>query len=107
MLLGEKGNSRTRIYDILRGKGDWLATHDGRAIINATLTDLDSGVPESDLQQKYDTAMKEGDYTRLVVYAGTGIGLVEKEQTVAEILDEVETQFAEQVRLVNEKLNNL
>lgn len=41
------------------------------------------------------------------MYAGTGIGLVEREQSVAEILDEVETQFAEQVRIVNEKLNNL
>jgi hypothetical protein len=99
---------RTRIYDILRGKKDWLVTHDGRAIINSTLMDHDSGTPEVELQQKYDTALKEGDYSRLVVYAGTAIGLiVKKEQTVEEILDEVETQFAQQVRLVNQKLNNL
>ena len=57
--------------------------------------------------QKYDAAMKDGDYARLVVYAGTGIGLVNKEQSVVEILDEVETQFAQQVRLVNQKLNSL
>jgi len=83
-------------------------THDGRAIINATLTEHDSGTTtERELQQKYDAAMKEGDYARLVVYAGTGIGLVNKEQSVAEILDEVETQFAQQVHLVNQKLNNL
>ena len=105
--MNNRNNDRTRIYDNLRGKKDWISTHDGRAIINTTLTDHDSGHPESDLQQKYDTAVKEGDYSRLVVYAGTGIGLVEREQSVVEILDEVETQFAEQVRLVNEKLNNL
>jgi uncharacterized protein YlxP (DUF503 family) len=81
-------------------------THDGRAIINATL--IDSGrLMRAELQQKYDVAVKEGDYSRLVVYAGTGIGLVTKEQSVAEILDEVETQFAQQVRLVNQKLNSL
>jgi NAD(P)H-dependent flavin oxidoreductase YrpB (nitropropane dioxygenase family) len=83
-------------------------THNGRAIVNATLTEHDSGtVTEKELQQKYDVAMTEGDYARLVVYAGTGIGLVTKEQSAAEILDEVEAQFAQQVRLVNQKLNSL
>jgi len=81
-------------------------THNGRAIINATLNDSRS-LTRAELQQKYDVAVKEGDYARLVIYAGTGIGLVTKEQSVAEILDEVETQFAQQVRLVNQKLNSL
>ncbi len=48
--------------------------------------------------------MKEKDYNRLVVYAGTGLRLVTKKQTVAEILDEVEMQFAEKVKSVNERL---
>ena len=98
---------RTRIYDILRGKKDWPPTHDGRAIINETLRDYDSGVTENDLQGKYDTAVKEGDYTRLVVYAGTGSGLVVKRQSVSDILDELEVQFQEQVNLVNQRLNQL
>ena len=100
-------DGRTRIYDILRGKKDWLPTHNGRAIINSTLTDHDTGISDPELQQKYDIAIQQGDYTRLVVYAGTGIGLVTKEQTVEEILNEVETQFVQQVRIVNKKLNNL
>ena len=99
-------DSRTRICDILRGKGNWLATHNGRAIINETLREHESGVPEHVLQEKYDIAMKEKDYNRLVVYAGTGLGLVTKKQTVAEILDEVEMQFTEKVKLVNERLED-
>jgi nitronate monooxygenase len=100
-------NPRTRIYDNLRGKRNWLATHDGRAIINDTLRDYDGGIAETELQGKYDVAVKEGDYTRLVVYAGTGSGLVDKEQTVTEILDEVEEQFADHVKSVNERLTRL
>ena len=100
-------NPSTRIYDNLRGKHNWLATHDGRAIINDTLRDYDGGIAETELQRKYDVAVKDGDYTRLVVYAGTGSGLIHKEQTVAEILDEVEEQFAEHVKSVNERLTRL
>lgn len=100
-------NYRTRIYDALRGKKNWLVTHDGRAIINETLRDYDGGIAETELQGKYDVAVKEGDYSRLVVYAGTGIGLVNKTQTVVEILDEVETQFAQHVKDVNDKLTAL
>ena len=98
---------RTRIYDVLRGKGGWIATHNGRAIINKTLREFESGVSEKELQEKYDTAVKEKDYNRLVVYAGTGLGLVTKIQTVAEILDEIEKQFTEKVKSVNERLGTL
>ena len=98
---------RTRLFDNLRGKKDWLATHDGRAIINETLLDHEGGTIEEDLRQKYDTAVREGDYTRLVVYAGTSSGLVTKRQSVAEILDEIETDFREQVNLVNQRLTQL
>lgn len=42
-----------------------------------------------------------------MVYAGTGIGLVCKIQSVEEILEEVEEGFRDQVRKVNERLGNL
>jgi len=51
--------------------------------------------------------MKQGDYSRLVVYAGTGIGLVCRIQSVEEILGEMERGFREEVRKVNERLGNL
>jgi nitronate monooxygenase len=97
-------DGRTRIYDVLRGKGNWLTTHNGRAIINETLREYDNDVSETELQGKYDIAMKENDYNRLVVYAGTGLGLVKKQQSVAEILDEIEIQFVDKVNSVNERL---
>jgi len=62
---------------------------------------------EEDLRRKYDAAVGEGDYTRLVVYAGTSSGLVTKCQSVAEILDEIETGFREQMNLVNQRLTRL
>jgi nitronate monooxygenase len=103
LVLIQKSDFRTRIFDELRGK-DWLRTHDGRAIINDTLQDFENGVSGTELKEKFDVAMKEGDFSRLVVFAGTGSGLVTKRQTVAEILTEVETQVVERVKSVNEAL---
>ena len=99
-----KSDFRTRIYDVLRGKGDWIKTHNGRAIINDTLLDYEQGVSEAELQEKYDLAIEKGDYSRLVVFAGTGAGLVTKSQSVNEILDELEYDFRQQVEMVTETL---
>jgi len=98
---------RTRIFDVLRGQGDWIATHDGRAIINDTLREYESGASEKDLQMKQDIAVRENDYNRLVVYAGTGLGLVKQKQSLLEILEELEAQLAEKVKDLNEKLRSL
>jgi hypothetical protein len=62
-------------------------------------------VSESELEKKYEIAAKEQDYNRLVVYAGTGSGLITKRQSVAEILDEVEDQLAEKVKSLNKRLS--
>ena len=80
---------------------------DGRAIVNDTLRDFENGVTESELEKMYDTAVKEGDYKRMVVYAGTGSGLITKRQSVAEILHEIEEQFSERVKSLNKHLNML
>ena len=92
---------------MLRGKGDWIASQNGRAIINDTLREYESGASVKDLQEKHDIARRENDYNRLVVYAGTGLGLVKQKQSLSEILDELEAQFAEKVKALNEKLRSL
>jgi len=98
---------RTRLFDVLRGQGDWIASHDGRAIINDTLRDYENGASEKDLQMKHDIAVRENDYNRLVVYAGTGLGLVKERQSLLEILEDLEAQLADKVKALNEKLRFL
>jgi hypothetical protein len=64
-------------------------------------------MPEAELLEKYEEALKQNDYTRLAVYAGTGAGLVTKRQSAKEILDEVELQFQEKVKLMDERLKSI
>jgi NAD(P)H-dependent flavin oxidoreductase YrpB (nitropropane dioxygenase family) len=71
------------------------------------LLDEDRGVPEEELKKRYAAAMKSGDYSRLVVYSGTGAGLVNKSQSVSEILEEVELEFEEQANEAAERLKHI
>ena len=59
------------------------------------------------MQEKYEAALKEKDFSRLVVYAGTGVGLVRNKQRLVDILDELEKQFTLKVNAMNEKLRSL
>jgi hypothetical protein len=92
------------LYDNLRGKEGWVQSgNDGRAIINDIWRDYENGVPEDELKAQYDVATKKGDYSKLVVYAGTGSGLVTKSQSTREILDELAVEFEERVESVSSR----
>ena len=87
---------RTRLFDELRGTGDFPAGYDGRALVNRTLEDQQKGVPDNELEEQYKNALKEKDTSdgygvegRLVEYAGTGVGLVKEIKTGSEISKEV------------------
>jgi nitronate monooxygenase len=99
-------DSRTRVFDDLEHKA-WGAALDGRAIVNETLKDYDRGVGEIELRRRYDAAFKDEDYTRLDVFAGTGVGLVTNRQTVAEILDDVEGQILGLFKRLNKSVSRL
>jgi nitronate monooxygenase len=102
-----KTDPRTRLFDDLRGKSDWLASCDGRAIINDTLREHEIGIPDKEIQKKYDAALKDGDYNRLAVYAGTGSGLITKLQSAGEILAEMDVQLEDRVKFLTERFQSL
>ncbi|MCJ1328216.1 hypothetical protein MMC10_004892 [Thelotrema lepadinum] len=87
---------RTRLFDELRGTGNFPAGYDGRALVNRTLEDQQEGVPQTELEEKYTKALKEKDTSdgygaegRLVEYAGTGVGLIKEVKSGSEISREV------------------
>lgn len=91
---GGPATRRTRLFDNLRGTGDFPNNYDGRALINQSLLDEDLGVPENEAKEKYTTALKSpetgfGHSGRLVSYAGTGVGLITEVKSAAQIVEEI------------------
>ena len=87
---------RTRLFDELRGTGDFPAGFNGRALVNQSIREQQGGVEESKLEEEYKNALQEpnskngyGPEGRLVEYAGTGVGLTKEVKPVLEIMLEV------------------
>lgn len=93
-LLVEAGTAttkRTRAFDEARGTLGWPEGVDGRGLINETVRDYEAGVGENaeSRQGKYKEAESKGDQSRIVTWAGTGVGLIHEVKPAAEVVEEV------------------
>lgn len=76
----------TRVYDEMRGTTDWPAQYTGRAIANVTSSEHAHGQDPATIREAYTAAVKAGDFTRLVCWGGTGVGLVKQSGPAKEII---------------------
>lgn len=94
---GSQSTVRDKIFDELRGKNIWPVDMDGRAVVNDSYTEFKNGTSREDIQRLYAEAEKESEKgfgfetgkARAAVWAGAGIGLVNKIQPAGEIVREV------------------
>lgn len=80
---------RTMAFDEARGSTGWPEGIDGRGIRNATVDDFESGVEPSVLRAKYAEAAAKGDTERIIVWAGTGVGSMNRIQPAKDIVREL------------------
>lgn len=60
---------RTRVYDVIRGTGDWPEIYNGRCLVNRTLEEVLDGVEEEKVRERYQKAVEEGDYAWITSFA--------------------------------------
>ncbi|KAI8960390.1 inosine monophosphate dehydrogenase [Daldinia sp. FL1419] len=86
---GGSNTVKSQIHDHITGEMNWPAIYDGRAIVTPTYHDHVAGVPLDENSRRLNAAKDSGDVSRLVIWSGTGVGLIKKEQPAAEITKEV------------------
>ncbi|KAL6066213.1 Nitronate monooxygenase [Balamuthia mandrillaris] len=107
---GGRNTTRTRLFDELRSTTGWPAAYDGRALRNEMVRqwEEEGGEPQSNkaerMKEEYRTAVEEGDYERVVVWAGCGVGLAREVKPAAEIVEELVHDYRNVVRELPEKL---
>jgi nitronate monooxygenase len=67
---------RTLAFDRARGTLEWPSGIDGRALFNDTVKDDDNGVSIEEVRSKFKAGVAKGDAQRMLVWAGTGVGLM-------------------------------
>jgi nitronate monooxygenase len=93
---GGQRTVKSMLFDELKGPSIWPEGYDGRGLANASSGDFDRGVGIDEVRKLFAEASQEkdggfglGGKGRAAMWAGTGIGLVKKEQSAAEIVGEV------------------
>jgi len=93
---GGQGTVKSMLFDELRGPSIWPEGYDGRGLVNASSGDFDRGLGIDEVRRLFAEASQEedggfgaGGKGRAAMWAGTGVGLVTKEQSAAEIVEEV------------------
>ncbi|ELR12721.1 oxidoreductase, 2nitropropane dioxygenase subfamily protein [Acanthamoeba castellanii str. Neff] len=105
---GGQSTVRTRLFDEMRGTTSWPPAYDGRALRNDTVADWErsdgSEAARDELRAAYRRAADAGDYRRLVVWAGTGVGLARKVQPAGEIVAELVRECDQVVGQLRERV---
>ena len=96
---GTASTKRTMAFDEARGTLGWPEGVDGRGVINDTVRDFEEGKGGSSetRQAVYKEAESRGDKSRIVTWAGTGVGLIKEIKPAAEIIDEMTKEAVETI----------
>ncbi|KAJ7131672.1 2-nitropropane dioxygenase [Mycena crocata] len=86
---------RSMAWDSARGTLGWPAGIDGRGLRNSTVDDFENKVDIEVLESKFKEGLKNQDTSRMIVWAGTGVGQANQTQTAKSIVEELHEQCIE------------
>lgn len=86
---GGQATVRTRVFDDLFGANSWPEVYNGRGLANQSYLDRQKGMTMKDIRQRFWTGMRARDGRFSVVWSGTGVGMVNKQEPAAQILEQI------------------
>ena len=94
---GGQNTVRTTLFDRLQGRDDWPDQYDGRAIVNASVQDDQTGMELHINKQKFNELLQSGsngwgEHGRLTAYVGNAVGLVRNVSSAREIIENARSQ---------------
>ncbi|KAG6831337.1 hypothetical protein H0H92_011252 [Tricholoma furcatifolium] len=90
---GFNSTVRTLAFDEVFRTNFWPPKHDGRAIANYIIKDVEEGLSLEERQKRYDESAKNGETTRLIVWAGVGVSETNKITSAGDVVRELESDL--------------
>lgn len=98
---GGQITTRSKLFDQLNGPNIWPENYDGRSLMIQSHKDFSSGVSLEEIQKlhkeavgKEDKGYSSGLQGRAVIWAGTGVGLVNQVESAKDIVESVRRKAA-------------
>jgi len=90
---GPRATIRTTAFDEVRGSMGWPTGIDGRGLANHIVSDqLEGRLSLEERKRRFQEGSKQKDATRMVVWAGTGVDMVNEAKPAKTILTELHQQ---------------
>ncbi|KAJ7432402.1 hypothetical protein FB451DRAFT_1316921 [Mycena latifolia] len=89
---------RTLAFDDVGRTNGWPPNIDGRAISNEIMDDYKAGLTLEARIRKLDESARNGDNSRLIIWAGVGAGLTSEIKGAADVLRELHDETVEHLR---------
>lgn len=99
---------RSRVFDDIYGRNMWPKIYDGRCVRNAMYNNSEKGLSVEENREEIFRRASSGGNTSVrdsvTLWAGTGIGLVKKEESATDIVRRTQLQLRATVRGVNKAI---
>ncbi|KAJ6620359.1 2-nitropropane dioxygenase [Mycena sp. CBHHK59/15] len=86
---GFNATIRTLAFDDVGRTNRWPPKHDGRAISNKIMDDLAAGLSLDERIAKFDESAAKGEDSRLIIWAGVGVGITNEIKPAADVVLEL------------------
>ncbi|KAH8116419.1 2-nitropropane dioxygenase [Phellopilus nigrolimitatus] len=108
-LLAAHGSStvRSTVFDAVRGTLGWPAGIDGRALRNQIVSGIENGETLEEAKQLFEKATREGDANGMIVWSGTGVGLVNEIKPAGDIVTELHQEMLDRLRATSALLTTV
>jgi len=83
---------RTLAYDDVGRTNYWPPKHNGRAICNKVMDDFNEGLDLETRLKRFDESAAAGDTSRLIVWAGVGVGLTNKISPASDVVRDLQQE---------------
>ncbi|KAJ7219703.1 2-nitropropane dioxygenase [Mycena haematopus] len=93
-----KATARAMAFDEVGRTMGWPPNYDGRAIANGIMDDYKAGLSVEERIAKFDGSARDGDDSRLIIWAGVGVGLTDEINGAADVLRELHQDTIEHLQ---------
>ncbi|KAL5513163.1 hypothetical protein ACEPAH_3561 [Sanghuangporus vaninii] len=91
---------RSMAFDAMRGTLEWPEGVDGRALKNKIVELYKRGEDAEKIRELYRKATKEGDPDGMLIWSGTGVGLVNKIEPATDLVARLHEEIASRLKEV-------
>ncbi|KAJ8469702.1 hypothetical protein ONZ45_g16803 [Pleurotus djamor] len=82
---GWGSTTRGLMFDEVGRTNGWPPKHNGRAIVNSIVDDLNEGLNLDERMKRFDESAANGKSDRLVIWAGVGVALTKEIQSIKDV----------------------